>query len=188
VGWVVRVEVSYAHYGERGSVDVLAFHPATRTLLIVEVKSELTSIEATLRKVDEKVRLARILANGAGWQARTAARLLVLPSTTTARRAVKRHGVILDVALPVRGTAFRTWLRRPSSQIAALLFVADNAQATGKQRVIAPDRVRRPRAGVRHACADGRRASAPGRAAHSSTQVAIRQSAAQKEAIGRRLQ
>jgi transcriptional regulator with XRE-family HTH domain len=97
-GWVVRVEASYAHYGERGSVDVLAFHPASRTLLIVEGKTELASIEATLWKVDEKVRLARILANGAGWEARMAARLLVLPSTTTARRAVKRHGVILDVA------------------------------------------------------------------------------------------
>ena len=150
-GWVVRVEVSYAHYGERGSVDVLACHPVSRMLLIVEVKSEITSIEATLRKVDERVRLARIIANDAGWQARIASRLLVLPSTTTVRRAVKRHSAILDVAVPVRGAACRTWLRRPSSVIAGLLFVADNAQATDKQRRVAPGRVRRPRASVRHA-------------------------------------
>jgi len=57
-GWLVRVEASYSHFGERGSVDVLAFYEPSGTMLVVEVKSELTSIEATLRKLDEKVRLA----------------------------------------------------------------------------------------------------------------------------------
>src|SRR5688572_8593116 len=39
VGWTVRVEVSFNHYGDRGRVDVLAFHPILRILLVVEVKS-----------------------------------------------------------------------------------------------------------------------------------------------------
>ena len=35
-GWVVDVEVSFAIWGERGSIDVLAFHPAFGALLVVE--------------------------------------------------------------------------------------------------------------------------------------------------------
>jgi hypothetical protein len=40
--------VTFSIYGERGSIDLLAWHSETRTLLVVELKSELTSIEETL--------------------------------------------------------------------------------------------------------------------------------------------
>src|SRR6266850_257682 len=39
LGWVVDVEVSFAIWGERGSIDVLAFHPGFGALLVVEAKS-----------------------------------------------------------------------------------------------------------------------------------------------------
>ncbi len=58
-GWLVRIEVSYSIYRERGSIDILAFHRKTAVLLAVEVKTELTNVEETLRKHDdEKTRLA----------------------------------------------------------------------------------------------------------------------------------
>ena len=38
LGWQTRSEVSYSVYGERGSIDVLAWHAPSRTLLVVEVK------------------------------------------------------------------------------------------------------------------------------------------------------
>jgi transcriptional regulator with XRE-family HTH domain len=38
-GWDVEPEFTFNHYGERGSVDVLAWHPLTRSLLLIEVKS-----------------------------------------------------------------------------------------------------------------------------------------------------
>jgi hypothetical protein len=40
-----RLEASYSIYGERGSIDILAGHATTRSMLVVEVKSELMSIE-----------------------------------------------------------------------------------------------------------------------------------------------
>lgn len=58
LGWDVVAEVSYSEWGERGSIDVLAWDRTTRSLLVFEVKTELGSIEATLRKHDEKTRLA----------------------------------------------------------------------------------------------------------------------------------
>jgi transcriptional regulator with XRE-family HTH domain len=76
-GWAVRTEITYAEFSERGSFDVIAWHGGTRTLLVVEVKTELDSAEATFRKLDEKVRLApKIARERFGWTARTASRLL----------------------------------------------------------------------------------------------------------------
>jgi hypothetical protein len=45
-------------FGERGSIDLLAWHESSRTLLVIELKTELTSVEETLRRHDSKVRLA----------------------------------------------------------------------------------------------------------------------------------
>ena len=61
-GWSVEVEVSFNHYGDRGSIDLLAYHPATRTLLVVEVKTEIASAEEMLRRLDVKARVAPLLA------------------------------------------------------------------------------------------------------------------------------
>ena len=58
-GWEVAVEVTYSDFGDRGSVDVLAARRDAQAMLVIEVKSELTAIEATLRKLDEKVRIVR---------------------------------------------------------------------------------------------------------------------------------
>lgn len=55
--WETDVEVSFAHHGERGSIDILAWHAPSRTLLVVEIKSELGSVEGLLRPLDAKVRL-----------------------------------------------------------------------------------------------------------------------------------
>src|SRR4029078_7707607 len=57
--WDVRVEVTYSEYGERGSIDVLAARRELLAVVNVEVKSDLTVIEATVRKSDEKDRLVR---------------------------------------------------------------------------------------------------------------------------------
>ncbi|HUQ44633.1 MAG TPA: hypothetical protein VM451_09540 [Candidatus Limnocylindria bacterium] len=114
-GWACRVEVSYNVYGERGSIDILAWHAPTRTLLVVEVKTEIASVEETLRKHDAKVRLApRLAAAELGWQALCTARLLVLPSHSTARRRVDRHRNVFAITYPLGGADVRSWLAQPS--------------------------------------------------------------------------
>jgi transcriptional regulator with XRE-family HTH domain len=113
-GWSTGVEVTYARYGERGSIDILALHRDLNALLVVEVKSEITSLEETLRRLDEKVRLGpSIAAERYRWQASCTSRLLVLPETTTSRDRIARHGAVLDAVFPVRGIALRTWLAEP---------------------------------------------------------------------------
>ena len=90
-GWSVVPEVTFAVYGERGSIDLLALHPKMATLLVIEIKTELVSVEETLRRHDTKVRLApRLALERLGWKSRSVSRLLVLPDTSTARRRVRR--------------------------------------------------------------------------------------------------
>jgi len=114
-GWLVRPEVSYAVYGERGSIDLLAWHPGRRIALVVEVKTELVSVEETLRKHDEKARLAPgIAAERFGWRAVGTGRLLVLPSRATSRRQVTRQAAVFEVAYPLRGLELRRWLGAPA--------------------------------------------------------------------------
>lgn len=149
-GWQVAAEVTYAVYGERGSIDLLAWHPASACLLVVEVKTALVSLEATLRKHDEKVRLATGIASERfGWRVASVARLLVLPDTSTARRGVVRHAAVLDGAYALRGDALREWLRTPAGGdggVSGLLFAPGTRGVRGIGRRVTRKRIRRRRA------------------------------------------
>ena len=114
--WIVRVEVSFAVYGERGSMDLVAWHPANQTVLVGEIKTEIASVEEeTLRRHDAKMRLAsRIVEDRFGWSAHATSGLIILPDTSTARRQVARHEDVFAIAYPVRGRALAAWLRAPS--------------------------------------------------------------------------
>jgi transcriptional regulator with XRE-family HTH domain len=39
LGWETALEVTFAIYADRGSIDILAFHAASRTVLVVEIKT-----------------------------------------------------------------------------------------------------------------------------------------------------
>jgi transcriptional regulator with XRE-family HTH domain len=122
LGFDVRPEVSYAEFGERGSIDILAIDVRARILIVVEVKTELTSMEATLRKHDEKVRLAptivrRRLGLAGPWRV---VPILVLPESGASRRRVtgqppsSTHAIRSAVATWPRG-----WRRARSRTVMA---------------------------------------------------------------------
>lgn len=147
-GWEVAVEVTFNHYGERGSVDILGWHAPTRSLLVVEIKSVIADAQATLMPLDRKQRLAAEIGRGLGWVPMECSRLLVVADTSANRQRVARVASIFDVALPVRGKAVRRWLSTPAGVISALLFLRDSTGgsttrcATGRQRVRAVERTR----------------------------------------------
>jgi transcriptional regulator with XRE-family HTH domain len=146
LGWEVRPEVSFAVYAERGSIDLVAWHAASRTLLVIEVKTELTSIEEILRRHDAKARLAAaVVAERFGWRPARVARLLVLPDGTTPRRQVARHADVLRTAYPLRGRALRAWLGEPSGSISGLAFLPLTNQVRATRPVTSRSRISRPR-------------------------------------------
>lgn len=146
-GWAVEVEVTYSSYGERGSIDILAGRASCRAVLSVEIKTELASVEATLRKIDEKDRLVRgsICQERFGFAPAVVGRLLVLPATDTSRRRVRANGLVLEAALPARGTTVRRWVASPRGSLSGLWFVADTNPRGGTEARGGPNRVRRAR-------------------------------------------
>ncbi len=136
-GWLCAVEVSFNIRGERGSIDVLAFHPGTRNALIVEVKSVIPDVQATLMTLDRKVRLAREIAAERGWDANHVGRLLVVGESRTSRRRVEAHQALFATALPARAVAIRSWLRAPGRppDLAGLLFLSTGLPPAARHRM-----------------------------------------------------
>lgn len=134
-GWTIEIEATYSSFGERGSIDVLAGREPRRAVLSVEVKSELTSVEATLRKIDEKDRLVRrqICRDRFGFEPTSTGRLLVLPATDATRRRVRSSAVVLDAALPARGLMVRRWLAEPREDLSGIWMIA-NTNGRGTTR------------------------------------------------------
>lgn len=132
-GWDVATEVSFNHFGERGSIDILAYHPATRRLLVIEVKTVVPDIGGSLATLDRKVRLAPDLAQARGWNPRTVARLLVMPEASTVRRRIGSHEATFANAFPARNVEVNRWLRAPVGSLSGLIFLS-SARMTGPRR------------------------------------------------------
>lgn len=145
--WVSLPEVSFAVYGERGIIDILAWHAPTRSLLVVEIKTELADLQETLGTLDRKVRLAPAIARERGWDPATVSVWLVIAEGPMNRRRIAAHRSMLRSALAAEGPELRAWLRRPVGQIRALSLLA----APGSPRAFAQvQRVRSARLPVRH--------------------------------------
>ena len=133
--WEVATEVSFSVYGERGSIDILAFHPSTGSLLVIEIKSVVPDIQSMLAGIDRKGRLAGDIARERGWSVTSVSRLLILPNDRTARRRVDEHAATFRTALPARTREVRTWLTRPDGALKGVMFVSDLHQAGTRQRI-----------------------------------------------------
>jgi transcriptional regulator with XRE-family HTH domain len=130
-GWNVQAEVSFNHYGDRGSCDLVAWHSATRILLVVEVKSQLGNLQDLLHRLDVKARLGGMLAGQLGWPAPHAVlRGLLFAEDRTARRVIEGHDTLFS-GFSLRGRAAFAWLRSPSAVAGGLLWFekpADSAE------------------------------------------------------------
>jgi transcriptional regulator with XRE-family HTH domain len=142
-GWTVKTEVSFNEYGDRGAADIVGWRVEHGALLIVEIKSELVSLEETMRSIDVK---ARVLGGFAkrqfGWVVRRTGVLLVLPEGSTSRDAVGRHRALLDACLPTRGIAVRRWLDTPTADMRGILFFRDTGTVGVTLREPTPERIR----------------------------------------------
>ncbi len=112
--WIVHPEFSYNHYGERGRIDLLAYHPNSGVVLVVEVKTILVDLQDLLGTLDAKWRIAARLAADLGWDAGSVVPALVVVESTTARRRIASHSALL-ARFTLRGWAALAWLRDPST-------------------------------------------------------------------------
>ena len=125
--WVAEPEVSFAIYTERGVIDILAWHPARRMLLVIELKTDIADINELVGTVDRKRRLAVEVAIERGWIARggpppAVSVWVIVADGHTNRRRVQTHGSMLRAAFPSDGRSVARWLRDPVRPIRALSF------------------------------------------------------------------
>jgi len=143
-GWQIAPEVSFSIRGERGVIDILAWHAESRTLLVIELKTEIVDVSELMGTLDKKARLAKSIARERGWFAARVAVWLIVADSSMNRRRVGKHATTLRAALPDDGRALRRWLRRPESQLRCLSFWANAAGKRTKPGLATPKRVRRP--------------------------------------------
>jgi transcriptional regulator with XRE-family HTH domain len=141
-GWIVRPEVGFSNWGERGVIDLLAWHAGRRTLLVIELKTELVDINALLGTLDRYVRNAPAAVVPFGWQPLVVARLLIVGESDFNRRRVREHGSLLAAALPDRVATVRRWLGDPTAELAGLMFFANRHPGSTNAKLVTVRRVR----------------------------------------------
>ena len=136
-GWECLPEVTFAAPGERGSIDVLAWHAASATLLVVEVKSVVSDVQGTISTFDRKLRHADSVARAGGWRPARVAALLVIGESRTSRRRVEAHASTFAARFPDRGRTTRRFLARPADTPAlrGLWFLSARTRTTIRHRV-----------------------------------------------------
>ena len=133
-GWEVEAEFDLGVAGV-GPIDILAWHPPTRTLLVIEVKTVLADVQRLIGRFATKSRLA-----AAAYRRRTGrlpaqvGRLVVLSRTSTNQRRITEHRATFRAAFAARGAAVSQWLRRPSGPFSGMLFVPLGSASEGSRR------------------------------------------------------
>lgn len=95
-GFEVELEASFNEFGERGRIDVLAYDPASRTLVIVEVKTLLVDHQDLLGALSVRTRLAPTIARRRGWDVRRTVTVLAVARTSLNRSAVSAHAALFE--------------------------------------------------------------------------------------------
>jgi hypothetical protein len=144
-GWLIAPEVSFSIYGERGVIDLLAFHPASGALLVIELKTAIVDVNELVGTLDRKTRLAPRIATERGWRPHSVSRWLIVTRSSTNSRRIEAHRSVLRAAFPSDGRAVRAWLAAPSGAIAALSTWSVTTHGSGGRSSIQrvqPDRRR----------------------------------------------
>jgi transcriptional regulator with XRE-family HTH domain len=156
--WRVWVEHSFSHFGERGRVDLVCWHAGTRTLGVVEVKTELADSQELLGGLDVKVRLAPVLARELGLPAPAqVVPILIFEESMTNRRRVARLAPLF-ARFSLRGRTAIAWLGRPAGAVTGiLLFSGANPSSAREPSAQRARRRRRSSQSAEHEPAPGGR-------------------------------
>jgi hypothetical protein len=106
-------------------VDLVAWHASTRSLLLVELKTEIVDVQRLIGTVDRYRRLAPVIGRDLGWEPATVGTWVAVAESPTNRRRLSEHAGVLRAAFPSDGRTVPGWLRRPSGPLLALSFLSN---------------------------------------------------------------
>lgn len=142
-GWSVHPEVTFAIWGERGSIDLLAVRLDVRAAGVFEMKTDVPRVEEAIRRHDDKARLAStIVRERFGFAPVSIGRVLVFPEDRSLRRLLDHHESTFQAAYPSSSRAVRAWLRQPTGPLAGIWFLTGSHPRTGSRSLMGRHRVR----------------------------------------------
>jgi transcriptional regulator with XRE-family HTH domain len=142
-GWTTLPEVSFSFHGDRGVIDILAWHAASRTVLIIELKTRIVDINDLMTTMDIRARLARRIARERGWDPMVIGLWVAVAPSRTNARVLADHATVLRAKFPDDGRVMRRWLAKPSGNVAALSFMPQVRLGDLRRDPTTPRRVRR---------------------------------------------
>jgi transcriptional regulator with XRE-family HTH domain len=140
--WITVPEASFSIYGERGVIDVLAWQPLHRALLIVETKTLLVDLGDLLATMDRRIRLSGTIAAERGWAPQVVGAWIAVTDTRLNRQRLSTYAELLRSAFPADGRQIGAWLREPRTAIRALGFLHRVAVGDLRHVSATPRRVR----------------------------------------------
>jgi transcriptional regulator with XRE-family HTH domain len=147
-GWRTAREVEIGSDRSRGWIDLLAWHPGSRVLLVVEIKSEIHDLGAIERTMNWYEREAWAAARRLGWLPRRVGSALLVLQSEANDRTIAINRDVLAAAFPQRADAL------------ARVVGGATDKADGRTLAMIDPRSRRVR-WLRQTRVDGRRTAAP---------------------------
>lgn len=120
LGLDVRREVTIVRGRARGWIDLLAYDPRRRLLLLVEIKTWIDDLGSLERQLDWYEREAPAIARGFGWRPVRRVTWVLALATADADEALRRNRDVIDRAFPGR-----------ARDLSRILVGADDVPARG---------------------------------------------------------
>ena len=114
-GWIVHREVLIGARDRPGWIDILAFDPVSRVLLVVEVKTEIADLGGLERQLGWYQREAKRACRDLDWRPDVVVTFALVLATATNDDRVRANAESLRQAFPVRWRELMRVVRRESS-------------------------------------------------------------------------
>jgi transcriptional regulator with XRE-family HTH domain len=154
-GWEVATEVEIGSDRSRGWIDVIAWHPTTRWLLVIEIKTEIHDLGAIERSLGWYEREAWAAARRRGWVPKRAIGCLMLLATDANELRARANRVPLTEGFAIRAADLARLVEGDSADSAA------NLGDLNRRAMTMIDPLSRRSAWLRPLQIDGRRSPAP---------------------------
>lgn len=148
-GWEVAAEVEVGGDRSRGWIDLLAYHPPTGLLFVIEIKTEIHDLGAIERTLSWYEREAWTAARRLGWRPQRAMGGLLILATKAVDERIQANRASIEADFPVRARDLTEMLpsgRHPERAGRAIAMI---------------DPLSKRRAWLRSLRIDGRRSPAP---------------------------
>jgi len=106
-GWETRAEVEVGGDRSRGWIDVLAFHPTSGVMLVIEIKTEIHDLGQVERSLGWYEREAWAAARRFGWRPTREIGCLLLLATEANELRVATNRASIEIGFPLRARHLR---------------------------------------------------------------------------------